>query len=470
MLTLFFLLFGILMSASCVAEETHPGLGTNIPTVYLDTKDQQLPYDKEHDIPTLITIVDTDGTQLTADSGGIRYRGNASLEFPKKPYRIKFDKKQKVLDAPAKAKKWTLINNYGDKTLMRNMVAFYLSRRFGMPYTPYCQPVDVVLNGEYRGCYQLSDQIEVNSNRVDITEMEPTDISGEALTGGYLIEIDALYQSEPCYFFSKHGIPVTIKSPDSDEITGEQKQYITDRFNLLEQKLFGKDFKDEVNGYRSMLDLNTFLRHFLVGELAGNTDTYWSVYMYKQRGDDRFYTGPVWDFDIAFDNDVRTFPICDKKDFLYLTGGSSAGKMNMFVTQIIKKDAAAYKQLQQIWYDARDSHAICADSILAYIDSVAKVLEPSQQLNFKKWRILSTKVHQNPRAAGTYAGEVQYLKDYIPQRIQWLDTYFEYNPETAVPGLRLTPIPLVDKVMQDGKIHIIKDNHYYDILGNQLYE
>ena len=191
-------------------DDSHLYQLTNLPTVTIHTKDGVIPYDKENEIESQITIISDNGTKLLYQPGGIRERGNASRSFPKKPYRIKFDKKQNLLNAPAKAKKWTLINNYGDKTLMRNLLAFELSRLMGMPYTPYGTAVDVMLNGEYKGCYQLCDQIEVNKDRVNITEMEPTDISGSALTGGYLIEVDAYAYDEVKWFNSTKGNPVNV--------------------------------------------------------------------------------------------------------------------------------------------------------------------------------------------------------------------------------------------------------------------
>ena len=143
-------------------DDSHLYQVTNLPTVSIHTKDGVIPYDKEHEIVSHFTIISDNGTKLLSEPGTTRERGNASRDFPKKPYRIKFDEKQRVLDAPAKAKKWTLINNYGDKTLMRNLLAFELSKRLGMPYTPYGAAVDVLLNGEYKGCYQLCDQIQVH--------------------------------------------------------------------------------------------------------------------------------------------------------------------------------------------------------------------------------------------------------------------------------------------------------------------
>ena len=290
-------------------------LPSGIPVVIMNTVNAEEPYDKEHNIPSYVRIIDTDNSYVI-DTATTRLRGNASLNFAKKPYRIKFESKQRPLDAPAKAKKWTLISNYGDKTLMRNLLAFHISEVIGMPYTPYGRSVDVILNGEYKGCYQLCDQIEVNKNRVNIDEMETSDISGEALTGGYLWEIDAYADQEVSWFNSNHNIPVTIKSPDEEDITPEQSKYVADFFNKMEETVYATYFDNKDYGWRSILDAETFLKHFLIGELSGNTDTYWSVYQYKKRGEDKAYTGPVWDFDIAFDNDYRTYPLNNKSEFV----------------------------------------------------------------------------------------------------------------------------------------------------------
>ena len=392
---------------------------TNLPTVSIHTLDGVIPYDKENDITAQITIISDNGAKLLSAPGGIRERGNVSRTFPKKPWRIKFDKKQNVLNAPAKAKKWTLINNYGDKSLMRNLLAFELSRRMGMPYTPFGAAVDVVLNGEYKGCYQLCDQVEVNPGRVEITEMAPEDVSGEALTGGYFVEVDAYANEEKSWFNSQKGNPVTIKSPDEDEITAEQRSYIEGYFNKME------------NNWRTYLDLETFLRHFLVGELSGNTDTYWSTYMYKHRGSDIMYTGPVWDFDIAFDNDVRTYPVCSKNDYVFRSGGSCAGNMHNFVSDIIN-DQAGLAKLKEIWAAARNG-GLTKENIEAFVSSHEQLLDRSQQLNFKRWPILSERVHQNPRALGSYSAEVEAVRKYMNDRIDWMDNKlgFVYDP-TAI--------------------------------------
>lgn len=396
---------------------------TNLPTVVINTEGAQEVISKEEELSSVVYIVSEGGKNLLAtENTGVRGRGNASWGFPKKPYRLKFDEKQQLLDAPAKAKKWTLINNYGDKTLMRNMIAFEISRRVGLAYTPYCHPVDVVLNGEYRGCYQLCDQIEVNKNRVNITEMEPEDTALPELSGGYLIEIDAYAASEASHFFSSLGTPVTIKSPDDDEIVAAQTRYITDYFNRMESVIFSSNYADEETGYRKYLDLDSFLKHFIVGELSGNTDTYWSVYMAKDRDSDQFFTGPVWDFDIAFDNDQRTYPVDHLNDFIYATVGSVASEsVRNMVNVIIKKDEAARQRLLELWNIARSEQGIDETSLLAYVDQTVALLNESQKLNFFRWDILNQRVHENPQALGSYEKEVDVVKNFINKRVSKMD-------------------------------------------------
>ena len=411
----------------------HPGTGddsrfyqvTNLPTVSIHTLNGEIPYDKEHQIVSQLTIISDDGSKLLSEPGTTRERGNASRDFPKKPWRIKFDKKQNVLDAPAKAKKWTLINNYGDKTLMRNLLAFELSKRMGMTYTPYGTAVDVLLNGEYKGCYQLCDQVTINKNRVNITEMTPEDNQGSALTGGYLIEVDAYANKEKSWFNSNKGNPVTIKSPDEDEITANQKQYIRNFFNKME------------NQWSTYLDVNSFLRHFLVGELSGNTDTYWSVFMYKDRDEDLLHVGPVWDFDLAFNNDQRIYPVNNKSDYIYRSGGSCAGQMRNFVDNIVVRDAAAKRQMLAIWDEARQS-GLTEENMVAFIDRWEAELPQSQRLNFLRWPVLNQRVHQNPPTKGSFQAEVEVLRTYMKERFAWMDKKlgYTYKPN-AISGLPL---------------------------------
>ena len=402
-----------------IGDESNLARLTNLPTVSIHTENNVEPYDKEHNINALITIVNEKGNKVQTDSGTVRLRGNNSIKFPKKPYRIKFNKKQKVLDAPAKAKKWTLINNYGDKTLMRNLLAFELSRCLNMPYTPYGKSVDVVVNGEYKGNYQLCDHIDVKKKRVELDTL--ADKSGDQNSTAFLMEVDARAATEKCWFKSEKGTPVTIHYPDDDEITPLQKSYIEDRFNALEMD------------WKKTLDLNTFIRHFFVGELSGNTDTYWSVYMYKHRMNDTIFVGPVWDFDIAFDNDQRTYPINSKKDFLYRSGGSTTGNMKKFVDNIVVNDAEAKAKMLEIWGKAR-GNGLTEQYLLDFIDKQVDNLQESQELNFMRWPMMNELVHENPQVWGGYAAEVENVRRFITERLTWMDNKlgYTYNPSGII--------------------------------------
>ena len=428
---------------------------TNLPVVSIHTLNNEIPYDKEHEITAFISIVSNDGQKILSDSATIRERGNYSRGFPKKPYRIKFAKKHHVLGSPAKARKWTLINNYGDKTLMRNQLAFELSRRMGMPYTPFCAYVDVVLNGDYKGCYQLCDQIEVRENRVNVTEMTTADNSGEALTGGYLIEADAYAYEEQSMFWSNNGTGVTIKYPKEDSITSQQYAYIKRHYNRME------------NNWRRYLNLNTFLRHFLVGELSGNTDTYWSMYLYKQRANDTLYVGPVWDFDLAFENDNRTYPVNSHSDYIYRTCGSITGDLRTLVDNIVVYNMLSKKRLEQTWSDVRCA-GLTEAAMTEYIDEQEALLMQSQELNFKRWPILNSYVHQNPRVYGSYEAEVDNVRTFLTERIRWMDDKLGFDASLLETEQTEADTQKVEKIVRDGRILILRGDKVFTLTGQQV--
>ena len=403
---------------------------TNLPTISIHTANAEDIVEKEKYLKGIVTIIAEDGTTVFQDSLEIKGRGNNSWTHPKKPYRMKLMKKAQLLGLPSNEKNWTLINNYGDKTLMRNLLAFDMSKRMEMPYTSAGKPVDVLLNGEYKGTYQLCDQMEVKPTRVDIDEMEVSDISGEKLTGGYLLEIDAYADQElPIAWFrsARNSMPVTIKSPKDDEIVQAQRNYIIDHFNKMEASLFSFTYLDPINGYRKYIHTPTFIRHFLLGEFCGNTDTYWSVYTYKKRNDDLFYFGPIWDFDLAYENDKRTYPINDNSDWIYNSEGSSVNGMKDFVNQLFS-DPDFVNEVKSIYAKYRDLEIISEAELLKVVDDYAVLLNQSQNLNFKRWDIMNSIVHENPKTYGSYEGEINNVKNYVKNRLVWMDNKLKYTP------------------------------------------
>ena len=430
---------------------------TNIPDVIIhtwDALDIVDPYKEVYRKGT-ISIISDNGETLFYENTEIKGRGNNSWSHPKKPYRLKFDKKSNILGLPARAKNWTLINNYGDKTLMRNFLAFDVSRRFEMDYTSAIRFVNVYLNGEYKGCYQLCDQMEVDENRVNVEEMEMTETQLPNLSGGYLLEIDAYASSEFSWFRSNKGVPVTIKYPKDDEINPIQSQYIKNWFNNMESAIYAANYTNPTAGFRRYFDTETFIRHFLISELIGNTDTYWSVYMYKKRNDDKFYFGPIWDCDLAFENDRRTYPINSNPNWIYSSKGSCAEGVRNMVNQLFT-DAVFNSQVKSIYAKYRDNNAITENALLDVINNAAIELEESQKLNFTRWNIMNTTVHENPIIHGSYEAEVNNIRSYIKGRIAWMDNKLGYVPNPETGNINLISKNILDdiNIWNNNAIHL----------------
>ena len=414
---------------------------SNLPTLSYHTYCGQEPYDKTHELESEMCIIYDGGTRIQEYPILARERGNGSRYelFKKRPYRIKFNDgkshhmlRGSQLESPAKAKKWTLIPNWRDKSLMRNNIAFEMSRRLGLDYTPWIQNVDVIVNGEYKGNYQLCDQVTVDRARVEIIDMIPEDIDDVSISGGYLLEITNP-GGEAYHFSSNRGIPVDIKSPDENDIVPEQFSYIRGAFNEMESRLWADNYMNAEEGYRSRLDLESFLRYFLVGEFAGNNDAMWSIYLYKDRDDDLFHFGPVWDFDLSMDNDQRSYPANGKPNWLYHYGSAVNG-IRDFVSRILS-DPYANERLCSIWSDLRQSGAFSKDSLWAYVDSLGNVMDQSQTLNFTRWDNLGELLTLQQFAPGTYQGELDIIKNYLKERIRWIDTKLGYwNGEEVNPS------------------------------------
>ena len=412
---------------------------TNIPIISIKCNQDSVPFDKKTEITSIVTGLMPDGTNFIQKPAAVRLRGNWSFTTsPKKSYRIKFDKKQNFFGSPAEAKKWTLIPNYGDKSLIRNQLSFDISERFGMTYTPFHQMVHLWVNGEYKGVYQLCDQVDIREGRIDIKEMKEGDVDGEELTGGYFIEIDAYAKDEEWYFMSNHSIPVTIKSPDISEDAEQaavqretQQKYIQNHFNKMEAQVYARNY-DPQNGYQQYLHLPSFLKRHLHQEFVGNPDALWSCFMYKDRGNDTIYTGPVWDHDLAFDNDNRTHNNLTNSDYtgwLYTYGSRANGTLNIWNN--ILADPVAVHKMQGEWARLRCTKAVDKTELDDLIDDYSYLLGGvAQDMNFTRWDILNSEVHQNYTARGSYNAEVEYLKEYLDIRIPWMDTKLKCEANT----------------------------------------
>jgi hypothetical protein len=295
---------------------------TNLPLIIINTENDLEPKTKTTYVNSQIIIINDNKININ-QTASIKLRGQSTTTYPKKPYKIKFDKKQEILDLSGKYKKWVLLANYLDKSLIRNLLAFKISKIMGLEFTPRCEPVDLIMNGNFRGNYLVCDQIEVTKGRVDIEEITKDDE-----TGGYLIEINARAAFEEKYFRTDKGILIEIKYPDSDDITQIQEQYIKQFMNILEKNVY--------NGNLTYIDLDSFYKYFLMQEFCADIDSVWSSFhLTKRKGDDKLYFGPVWDYDLAFDNDIRLIPTNQKSKFV-LYYGDSSGTTRQFIITILE--------------------------------------------------------------------------------------------------------------------------------------
>lgn len=412
---------------------------TNLPTVSIHVQDDKVPQTKKQDFNARIFLTCDQGTIAQEWPIKVRVRGNFSASHENKPYRFKIDdgkshrlfKGSKKYESLAKAKKWTLINNFGDKTLIRNNVAYEVSHRVGMKFSPYCRNVDLLLNGEYRGTYQLTDWVGIDPNRINITEMMPSDTEGDLLTGGYLFEMNGYATQDPVHFTSGYGNPVTIHEPEDGDIQPEQFNYITSYFNEMENRLFGKNYTSETLGYRTHLDTESFLKYFLANEFSGNTDMFWQVYMWKERMDPLIYTGPVWDNDLSLDNDYNVYPGNERDEWTYKV--RCAGRWKNVMDRVLS-DPAAWEQLRSIWAELRDAGRFEPEDIAGYVDSLRAEVNASQRLNFIRWPYLLQKVHCNPKVWGTWDAEVDVVRDYVAGRVLWMDKKLGYNQPIFADG------------------------------------
>ena len=196
-------------------------LEQTLPVVYINTNDNAPIVDKDNWIPGTMDIKGLDESDNYNGTMNIKGRGNSTWGYPKKPYAIKLDSKSKILGFP-KHKRWVLLANWMDKTLLRNHVAFEISKNTGLAWTPRGKFVELVLNGEPQGNYYLCEQIKIDENRLNINELSNSDTDAESITGGYLLELDVYYDEVNKFHSKLKELPFMIKEPDEEELNTAQ--------------------------------------------------------------------------------------------------------------------------------------------------------------------------------------------------------------------------------------------------------
>lgn len=345
----------------------------------------------------------------------IKGRGNSTWGAEKKPYRLKLNKSASIKGMP-KNKNWTLLANHFDKTLLRNALAFEISERMRFEYTPRSYPVDLVINGEYKGSYTLTEHVRVGKGRVDIKEADDSTIE----TGGYFMEIDSrgIDKGEPqVYRTKKNGVLFVIKKPE--DMSDKMKSYIEGRIQEMEDIIYSSNPMIELP---KKVDMKSFIDYYLLNEFAKNQDgnLRLSTFLYKKENDDKIYFGPAWDYDIAFGNakgDSNEPGFKGEEHFI--------SSQNWYVKEaawykLLFRQAEFRKLVRERWAEISRNNLQGLDR---FIDSYAGRIEQSQKENFRKWDI--NQWHwNNPQVAGSFKGEVNYLKKWLGDRQNWLDISF----------------------------------------------
>lgn len=404
-----------------IGDDTHFYQLTNLPLVSVHVNSGKEPVNKTDELLSYCTIVSNSGSKMLEDTCTFRLRGNSSMEYAKKPYRLKFDQKHKVPGADYKAKKWTLIPNLDDKSLIRNYIGFEANRAVGLEYTPFCSSVDLIVNGEYKGNYQLCDQVEANKNRIDIEEIVSENHSSPDQFG-WFIEIDKLAskESKGTWFNSSKGIPVTVKSPDNKEINSEYLSGIKRHFDLFEEAVYNGEI-DTISGYRHFLDMNSFIRYVIASEFVVNSDAYHSIFLHKHVDDDHFYVGPIWDLNLSLNNDSRFYDVNKRTRWSFYESSADAGTIRTLLLNMFDSDSGFLQEMKDAWANLRQTKAFTTDRFISLVDSLSEVLQESQSLNFKRWDVISTKICQNKYTYYTYDGEIDALKEALYGRVSWMD-------------------------------------------------
>lgn len=386
---------------------TEYSLGTNVPTIYIKTNSEvEEISSKTEYLPGIFSIEYYGDYEDMADvSVNIRGRGNTSWSYAKKPYRLKFDKKISLCGL-TKAKSYVLIANYIDNTLMKNAIAFKIGQLLDMPYTNHSIPVNVVLNGQYKGAYMLSEKIGINAGSIDINEEK-----------GIVWELDAYYDEDYKFRSPLYNLPVMVKDPDFLGIVDPKD---SDDKEALANELFSNwraDFeimeKAVKNGTpETVLDMDQAVNYMLASLVVRNGEVRGpkSVYLYKESSECLYKLGPLWDYDWAFNK--SSTPYTSKLLFPF----TSALPGESFFYDVI--NTKIFKDKFEAKWDYFKTELF--PLLLDYIDKYAELIRVSALQNGERWPGVG------PDGYGvsteTFDINVDTLKTWLINRVKYIDT------------------------------------------------
>ena len=382
----------------------------------------------------------------------LRYRGFSSYNMSDKkpysfrtlsqPYEMGYDKKKVSILGMGKDNNWALLAPYFDKSMIRDLLGFEIARPW-MEYTPQGRLCEVYLDGTYYGVYILCEVVSQGKHRLNLDD--PGN-DGDALTGGYLMEVD---RNEGMYIVSNYNpvdnngqpykdryILFQYKEPDYEDLTWSQIKYIWGAINRMEDAFASSDFMDPEKGYRKYIDVQSFMDFQIVQEVSHNVDAYrLSTKFYKQRDsiDPRFKV-VVWDLNLAFGNARNS----DGDTWVYRlnpTFYSNNAELIPFWWYKLNTDPDYTAALKARWAQYRRSN-LREDRIMATIDSLASEVTACGAVdrNSEAWPRWGQYVWPNYYVVDSYADEVDYLKQWLARRIAWMDGQLGFDPNAHLRG------------------------------------
>lgn len=423
---------------------------SNLPIIIINTHSQTIK--DEPKITADMGVIDngegntnnlTDAYNVYNGKIGIEIRGHSSQMFPKKQYGIELRDSSgnsvntSLLGIPSESD-WVLNASYTDKTFLRNVLTYKLGNDMGR-YASRTRFCEVVINNQYMGLYILQEKVKRDKNRVNIKKLEANDISGDALTGGYIMKIDRIDPGDkyfnsvfPSVYPKTPGKPSPISYihvyPNADNILPVQQDYIKNYITQFETSLSKSTYNDPFLGYYDYIDMDAFVDYFLINEFVKTVDAYrLSAYMYKNRDSEggKLVLGPIWDYDLSFG-------LADYGD-AWLSSGWQAdtdpyeGIWSVpFWIKKIFNDPVFKNKLAKRWNELKQN-IFNLSGILNYINQTVLEINQARFRNFICWPIIG--VYQWPEyfVGQSYEEEVLYLKGWIVRRYNWIDANLSAN-------------------------------------------
>lgn len=367
-----------------------------LPRIVIETKDYAQIRDVTTEHPAKLQVYGEKGPEGPVMELTVRGRGNSSAKMPKYGMKLEFKKKQPMFGMP-KSRDWALIANYGEKTHIRNHMAFRLSEWLGASYTPKDQFVELYLNRKYMGLYLFTETVKVAKNRVNIPQ------EGNS----FLFEKEDSNKLDSPYVTTKDKNSFHVKYPK--DASQEQLDFLEEHLNNFEEYL-NEGFFNNRDNVESWIDMDSYLLQYWLQEFSKNEDGRFSrsIFMtWKKNGP--IYFGPIWDMDLAFGNE--SYKENQSPEGWYIR--------NYRWHKGLFRDYEVRSQTARYWKEHREQFRALIDSIPLYVEEI----RPAIDNEYKRWPVLkNTENWALKKPYDSYEEAVEDMTDWMKKRFQWIDS------------------------------------------------